>query len=355
MGDKYNVPKSSTCITDVDRESFHFGCTHDVKDIDSIESLRILNPHRCKPIADYLPHIGGIDCSTLVFYADRCYLWKGEVKNPKCGSHRSPYFSGNGPSSSIVRCLFTYMFNAKLEKQQLLRHMCPLITGEFNSGMCCNPLHLRPGTPKENSRDIRIHALVKDLLGGNSTDYFCFEHNTTTISTVGDWQLDDRDWRLLNNQLKKRNLTYCNRCTCDVINITLPHVAVVDHTTAPFNSESKLMDRLMEEWEKEQQTMTTTTLVKRKYDRKKTRNKIAVTKKYKPYDDEQKEKRNVRQSALREKKKAENQKKLDTDVIYVTAPVDRPPLDAKQMWEEYMASNPIPTGMLPKKPKHKER
>ena len=306
--------------------------SHAVGDIDHIQSLQLLQPHLNRNTSVYLPYITNLQFDNPVFEADRCYLWTGDTKRSASGNHKSPHVPGENIYNSVVRRLFECAFGMKLpSKSNILRHMCPLITGEFNSGLCCNPLHLRIGTLKENSNDIRVHGLVKDLLEGKSTQYFCFEHNTTTQSSVGDWKLDTQDWRMLNILIQKRGLTL-PPCSCDVMEISLPP-----------NQDQVFLDKLMEDWKTQQSQPLSldNSKPKRKYKRKK------PTPRSSDSNDEKKEKRNARQRALREKKRADRDKAQDVDTIHVTVPADRPPLDVKTLWEEYVDSNPLPSGLLP--------
>lgn len=323
------VNTSSICTTDMDRRSLYFGCSHDIKiNMDSIRSVHILNASMCKDLDDFLPHIDGIDYSDPVFSVDRCYLWKGNIKKPKYGSYKSPSAHDCDYSVSIVRRLFTCIFHVKLGKQ-ILRHMCPLITGEFNSGMCCNPLHLRPGTTQENVDDRKVHEMIRRVLKDPSVSVdFCFQHNQGMFLSLPSECRED-DLQLIRKLFHSRGLDYLlTKCVCNVIKVEPRNdTKDLDFVTTHWR----------EKWEKDPSPTNSNANSKRKYER----NKPTLS------DLDKKEKRNVRQRVLREKKRAEREGDRDVDVIYVTAPIDRPELDVKSLWKEYVDSNPLPSGLLP--------
>ena len=323
----------------MDHGSFYFGCSHNIRtDMDHIQTVRILNAPMCKDLVDFLPYVDGIDCSDPVFSADRCYLWKGAIKKPKYGHHKSPSAQECHDSFSIVRRLFTCIFHAKLGKQ-ILRHMCPLITGEFNSGMCCNPLHLRPGTAQENFEDRKVHEMLQHILKDNSPVEFCFQHNQGMLSSLPS-QCNQGDLQLIQQLFHKRGLDYLlTKCVCNVIKVE------------PRN-DTKDLDFVTTHWREEKWGKELTHAnananananPKRKYERKKATLPEA----------DKKENRNVRQRELRERKRCEKKRKLGTDEdrIHVVVP---PPLDVQAEWEAFLASNPLPTGLLPVK-KHRHR
>lgn len=146
------------------------------KDIDSISGLSLVKKIRVNTdrfnFLNLCEHINNIDISDPVFCVDQCYLWNGLIKGSK--KYKSPWVQ----DCNVKRHIFQICYNIKLSSSEVLRHMCPVLLGEFNTGMCVNPLHMTIGTQKQNMRDKFVHQLFFDILNSNFIDYFCFKHNT---------------------------------------------------------------------------------------------------------------------------------------------------------------------------------
>lgn len=156
-------------------------CNFEVNEL--IHEIHIKNLQRNKEMTELLSHLDTIDLHHPIFRYDTCALWKGEVKQR--GNHRQPYCPHLSVSRSVIRFIYEQVYCVRLFKtKDILRHMCPLITGKFNSGLCCNPLHLTLGSAKENSRDVLVHDLIHTWMSNQHQTDFCFKHNSGMVSTV---------------------------------------------------------------------------------------------------------------------------------------------------------------------------
>jgi hypothetical protein len=184
-------------------------CNYKVEDIDRIQSIRIRSHDKSKYLNQCLPFLTNISLDDPMFVIDKCNVWTGSVKTT--GTHKSPVTYHIG---SVIRRVFEDTFLIWFRyRTDILRHMCPIITGEFNSGLCCNPLHLRIGTARENRNDIFVHRLVKDLLHGTLIDYFCFIHNLTLPDSSK--RLNPKDVCMIQTLLAKKQLTPpLDQCIC---------------------------------------------------------------------------------------------------------------------------------------------
>jgi hypothetical protein len=188
---------------------------------DHVTQIYMKNVHLNKEMKELLSHLDCVDLNRPMFQYNTCALWNGEIKQK--GIYKQPYCPYLPVSRSVIRFIYEQVYCVKLIKpKDVLRHMCPLITGQFNSGLCCNPLHLRLGTTKENMRDIHVHDLVKKLISDPHQTDFCFQHNsgmtTTTIQTLLPEELEQIKHVASIHKLPNPMF----KCCCNIIQVSVP-------------------------------------------------------------------------------------------------------------------------------------
>lgn len=195
-------------------------CNFDVNE--PIEEIVLDNLHLNSEMTELLSHLDTIDVVNPKFRYDTCALWNGEVKQK--GSHRQPYCPYLPISRSVIRFIYEQVFCVRLyNTKDVLRHMCPLITGLFNSGLCCNPLHLRLGTAKENCRDILVHDLIKLWMMNETQTDFCFQHNTGMVSSVIQSLFPEELVQVKSLSFLHKLPDPTMQCCCDIIKIDPTH------------------------------------------------------------------------------------------------------------------------------------
>ena len=80
-----------------------------------------------------------------------CYEWTGKY----AGSGQPMRFVGDGKSAIAYRYIWEIVYRKKPPK--ILRHIC-------DNGKCVNPLHLMPGTVRQNNDDASRRGLLKRQL-----------------------------------------------------------------------------------------------------------------------------------------------------------------------------------------------
>jgi hypothetical protein len=70
-----------------------------------------------------------------------CWIWKGFVG--AWGYGQTAY---RGRNTSVHRCMYEVLHSVKLDRWQLVMHSC-------DTPACCNPVHLKLGTPADNVLD----------------------------------------------------------------------------------------------------------------------------------------------------------------------------------------------------------
>lgn len=82
------------------------------------------------------------DVLTKIKIADSgCWIWQGRTATWGYG-----VYGYNGHDRMVHRQLYQIMNRVKLDRWQLIMHTC-------DCRLCCNPLHLRMGTPADNVLD----------------------------------------------------------------------------------------------------------------------------------------------------------------------------------------------------------
>jgi hypothetical protein len=208
---------------------------------DPIREIQMQNLHTNKEMTELLSHLDTIDLQSPIFRYDTCALWTGEVKEK--GNHRQPHCPYLPVSRSVIRFIYEQVYCVRLFKpKDVLRHMCPLITGQFNSGLCCNPLHLTLGTPKENSRDILVHDLIRTWMSNPHQTDFCFQHNSGMVSSIVQHLLPDEI-----EHVKRLASIYNSSdptlfCCCDVVSIPKKQKREVEIPTCMTNERGTKLD-----------------------------------------------------------------------------------------------------------------
>lgn len=193
-------------------------CNFHPSEIESIKHIRVDNLH-LNPEMTYM--LSNLSNFNQAFRADRCNIWTGNIKCNK--KYQSPYCPFLPINQSVYRRIYESVFCIRLiRRSDILRHMCPLITGEFNSGLCCNPLHLRIGTHKENRNDILVHELVRELLRHQTHPHFCFQHNSAMTSDIVQF-LEPRDLAMIKQLTLTRKIPDpFSSCKCNVVRVDVP-------------------------------------------------------------------------------------------------------------------------------------
>lgn len=82
---------------------------------------------------------------------DDCWPWLGSWGGRK--SHLMPYFSAGGQRWIAYRKVYELANGIDLLANQLMCHSCDM--GAYPVG-CCNPKHVRIGTPQDNVNDAKL-------------------------------------------------------------------------------------------------------------------------------------------------------------------------------------------------------
>jgi hypothetical protein len=80
---------------------------------------------------------------------DACWRWHGAYGGRTSGMR--PYFSTGSQRWIAYRLVYELVHGVSLNSTQLILHSCD--NGDWPIG-CCNPYHLRIGSPQENSNDM---------------------------------------------------------------------------------------------------------------------------------------------------------------------------------------------------------
>ena len=87
---------------------------------------------------------------------ERCVHWKPSLATKRKDGRRHGTFRLGGRSLGAHRVAFAW-FVDDLDPLHVVRHVCPI----SNGGSCVNPLHLVPGSARENAAD-RVAADRKE-------------------------------------------------------------------------------------------------------------------------------------------------------------------------------------------------
>lgn len=78
---------------------------------------------------------------------DRCWEWQGPLDSDGYGSHY-----GSGPTRRAHRLAYLYVHPGwDANPSELVLHSC-------DNRKCCNPNHLRTGSPRDNAEDHRTRG-----------------------------------------------------------------------------------------------------------------------------------------------------------------------------------------------------
>ncbi len=225
-------------------------CNFHPNQIESITHIHIQNLN-LNPEIEYM--LSNLTNFNQMFRADRCNVWTGDIRYKK--RYKSPYCPFLPLSHSVYRHIYESVFCIRLiRRSDILRHMCPLITGEFNSGLCCNPLHLRIGTHKENRNDILVHDLVRELLLHKTHPHFCFQHNSAMISDIVQ-SLEPRDLDLIKQLALARQIQDpFQSCKCNIVRVDVPPSEFLLFKTHPPSTYNPFTSRKV----KRRKTLNTT-------------------------------------------------------------------------------------------------
>jgi len=105
---------------------------------------------------DLFSKLDGFDMERKGFDKYKCAIWTEDVI--RYGYYSKPSFQCN-----LVHDLLE-SFYLRSFKRYFACHTCPEITGEFNSGLCVNPLHIKFGNYSINRRDMFVHKVIKSII-----------------------------------------------------------------------------------------------------------------------------------------------------------------------------------------------
>lgn len=104
-------------------------------------------------------------------YVGECWIWKAAISSSGYGNF---YLNGEYVNSHVAAYR---LFKGEVPAGLQVMHSC-------DTKLCCNPVHLDPGTPLQNTTDAKTRGLVPTTPTGD-------KHHATKLSDAEVWQMRD--------------------------------------------------------------------------------------------------------------------------------------------------------------------